>query len=181
MKTIFTLLMTALIASSIQAGDNLKEVKRMVGNDGILQNWKVGETKAVKGISIMRLSGENRMEGRTNLLFAITDTVIDGKPTSARCLYLFFDRESEEAADGKWMRITISGLENDMVREWHAPSSRPRAYRYGIWYNFLVIPIGENLPEDFLVTVKDGFDGSVYEFAVAQPADDINDRISAKK
>jgi hypothetical protein len=74
--------------------------------------------------------------------------------------------------------IHISGKP---IWEWQTTSRPPRAYRYGIWYNFLVIPIGENLTEDFLVTVKDGFDGSVYEFAVAHPADDIKDRISAQK
>lgn len=180
MKTILMLLMTALIVTSIQAGDNLKEVKRIVGNDAILKNWKVGETKTVNDISIRRLSGENRIEGRTNLLFASTDTVIDGAHISAQCLYLFFDRESEEAADGKWISVSISNS-GKPIWEWQTPSHMPRAYRYGIWYNFLVIPIGENLPEDFLVTVKDGFDGNVYEFAVAQPVVDGNDRISAEK
>lgn len=169
MKTLFALLMTVLIASSIRAGDNLKEVKRRVGNTLILQNWKVGETKIINDISVLRMTGENRIEGRTNLLYS------DG------CVHLFFDRESEEAADGKWMSISISHASDPSILEMQMPSNQPRAYRFGIWYNFITIPVDENLPEDFLVTVKDGFDGRVYEFAVAQPIEGINNRISAKK
>src|ERR1051325_5426737 len=65
------LFVTAFVLISVTAfaQSQLKLVKERVGDDRIVQNWKVGEVKEVNDVKVLRVEGENGIDYRTNVFY----------------------------------------------------------------------------------------------------------------
>lgn len=191
MKALNILLIAALMMSAAYAQRPLKVVKQKVGNPDILQYWKVGETKTVNDVQIVRLEGEDGYEYITNAFYTSRSAIIktlDEKAVAENLtasqksemvgpyeaaspggqIALFFSRPSQRLADPTFFTVTVTdATTNEIVCSKTLDKQDPYYYKWGIWYYYKTINVPEAVGETFIIQVRDEGTKTNFTFRVS--------------
>lgn len=191
MKTILSILTTALLTTSAYSQTPLMVVKERVGNPEILKYWEVGETKRVNEVSILRVEGENNYDFITNVFFTPKHDIITLLEENAKAqallpvepivecytssapggqIALFFSRPAKELAEPSNFSLQVLDEEGALVWSHELEGQQPYYYRWEIWYYYATINLPVTMGEHFIVKVDDAGTRKSYTFNINQPA-----------
>lgn len=199
--------MTILIATSIAISafgqTPLKLVKERVGNPEILKNWSVGEVKYANNAEILRVSGDNDIDYRTNVFYTSNKTIMglveqktgalpeEQKQAMTECYFkdapggqisLFFDRNEPKLADPTHFTVFVKNEAGEIIYQKALAYERPYYYKWGIWYYYITINVPVDVGPRFTVEVTDSGLKKTYEFRVSiTDADAADQQLMSEK
>lgn len=159
MKTIGTILMTALVSIAAYAGPNGNHPKEVVPNRELMRNWELGQTKHVEDAEITRLNGDGVGVEQTNIM--VTGSI-------EQTIHLFLSREKQDGADLSNYSLLLHSADGvTPLYKMNLGKQTATRYKDDVYYNYMAMEMPKELPKEYMLTVWEHASGKTTTYYIA--------------